>query len=281
MYITLHIKPTDTGVYSQNKLRINLHCLLLDSFCFHRKFFHYKVYWNRLQATSPQPFMTFTHKTQYSKLDSLLQSEMSQFYLLNVFNATTSAAPKLRKSQLMSKIVHESVGYKYFVYSLLSGSVAQVVSHSPPNPGVSSSRLDHSMWVSWWTKWIVGRFSHSKNFIPPFLHTPVMVRQALSAGTLAIHRHSMWGRHRISSLDSALCRTRVEDYYYLLYVFNHFVLFLLIRARNLEYQPISNGATQQAYIAYIYSCSSVTHRRTTSQTRTSIVHSIQNIRILL
>ena len=44
--------------------------------------------------------------------------------------------------------------------------------------GVPSSSLGHSMWVSWWTKWGLGRFfagflpfSPTTNFIPPFLHT--------------------------------------------------------------------------------------------------------------
>ena len=32
------------------------------------------------------------------------------------------------------------------------GIVAQAVRRSPPTAGVPSSRLGHSMWVSWWTK---------------------------------------------------------------------------------------------------------------------------------
>ena len=38
-----------------------------------------------------------------------------------------------------------------------------------------------------------------------------MVRQAWSAGTLAIHVPSMLGLQRISSLNPSLCRTRSED----------------------------------------------------------------------
>ena len=56
--------------------------------------------------------------------------------------------------------------------------MAQAVRRSPPTAGVPSSRLDHSMWVSWWTKRGLGRFlsgflpfSPTTNFIPPFLHT--------------------------------------------------------------------------------------------------------------
>ena len=85
------------------------------------------------------------------------------------------------------------------------GLVAQAVRRSPATAGVSSSRLGHSMWVSWWTKRDLGRFfmgflpfSPTTNFIPPFLHTHlihfrfissalVMVRQAWLAGTLATH----------------------------------------------------------------------------------------------
>ena len=32
------------------------------------------------------------------------------------------------------------------------GLMAQAVSRLPPTAGVPSSRLGHSMWVSWWTK---------------------------------------------------------------------------------------------------------------------------------
>ena len=38
------------------------------------------------------------------------------------------------------------------------GLVAQAVRRSPPTAGVPSSRLGHSMWVSWWTKRGLGRF---------------------------------------------------------------------------------------------------------------------------
>ena len=33
-----------------------------------------------------------------------------------------------------------------------------MVTHSPPTARVPSSHLGHSMWVSWWTKWSLGRF---------------------------------------------------------------------------------------------------------------------------
>ena len=42
--------------------------------------------------------------------------------------------------------------------SMRGGLVAQAVRRSPPTAGVPSSRLGHSMWVSWWTKRCLGRF---------------------------------------------------------------------------------------------------------------------------
>ena len=82
---------------------------------------------------------------------------------------------------------------------------------------------------TWWMKWRLGRFfsgflpfSPATNFIPTYLHNhlihfnhppPVMVRQALSAGILAIHRPSIKGLHRITSLGPVLPPTRVEDTY--------------------------------------------------------------------
>ena len=60
----------------------------------------------------------------------------------------------------------------------IGGLVAQAVRRAPPTAGVPSSRLGHSMWVSWWTKRGLGRFfsgflpfSPTTNFIPPFIHT--------------------------------------------------------------------------------------------------------------
>ena len=67
-----------------------------------------------------------------------------------------------------------------FIY-LFGGLVAQAVSRSPPTAGVPSSRLGPSMWGSWWTKRGLGKFfagflpfSPTTNFIPPFLHPPLI-----------------------------------------------------------------------------------------------------------
>ena len=76
----------------------------------------------------------------------------------------------------------------------------------PPTAGVPSSRLGHSMWVSWWTKRGLGRFflgflpfSPTTNFILPFLHPhlthffsfhlipPCDGATVWSTGILAIH----------------------------------------------------------------------------------------------
>ena len=115
-------------------------------------------------------------------------------------------------------------------------SVAKAVRPSPPTAGVSSSRLDYSIWVSWWTTLSLGRFF--LGFLPfplsqisfhnfPTLISfvsfhfissdPVVVRQAWSAGILAIHISSINGLHCISSFDTALCRIRIEDIYLIKY----------------------------------------------------------------
>ena len=80
--------------------------------------------------------------------------------------------------------------------------MAQAVRRSPPTAGVPSLHLGHSMWVSWWTKWGLGKFfagflpfSPTTDFISPHSSHPfrfissalVMVRQVWSASTLAIH----------------------------------------------------------------------------------------------
>ena len=90
----------------------------------------------------------------------------------------------------------------------MGGLVAQAVRRSPPTAGDPSSRLGHSMWVSWWTKRGLGRFfsgflpfSPTTNFFSPHSSHPfrfispalVMVRQAWSAGILATHGPILWG----------------------------------------------------------------------------------------
>ena len=100
--------------------------------------------------------------------------------------------------------------------------------------GVPSVRAGHFMWVSWWMKRSLGRFfsvflpfSSATNFIPTVLHlhlihfvcfisyTPMIVRQVRSVSFLITHRPSTEGLHRISTLDPALCQTRVENIYIL------------------------------------------------------------------
>ena len=44
--------------------------------------------------------------------------------------------------------------------------MAQAVRRSPPTTGVPSSRLGHSMWVSWWTKRGLGSFSRGFSRFP-------------------------------------------------------------------------------------------------------------------
>ena len=48
---------------------------------------------------------------------------------------------------------------KFFYQNILTHSVTQAVGSSPSAAGAPSSRLGHSMWVSWWTKRSMVRFS--------------------------------------------------------------------------------------------------------------------------
>ena len=98
--------------------------------------------------------------------------------------------------------------------------MAQAVIRSPHTAGVPNSRPGHSMWVSWWTKWNLGRFflgflpfSPITNFIPPFLHT-YLIR------FVSFHQLQWWCNRRgqpasllFTDLDPALSRTWVEGIY--------------------------------------------------------------------
>ena len=109
-------------------------------------------------------------------------------------------------------------------YKKVGGLVAQAVRSSPPTAGVPSSRLGPSIWVSWWTKWGLGRFftgflpvSPTTNFIPPFLHTHPFhfIRPCDGAsGVVGWHPCYSWTYNiGASFLDPTLCWTRVEDIY--------------------------------------------------------------------
>ena len=117
------------------------------------------------------------------------------------------------------------------------GPVAQADRRSRSTAGVPSSCLGLSMWISWWKKWNQGRFSrgfsrfpyhkfhstistHSTHSFRFISSAPLIVRQAWSAGALAIHRPILLGLHRISSLDPTLCWTRVEDIYFICIITN-------------------------------------------------------------
>ena len=100
--------------------------------------------------------------------------------------------------------------------------MAQAIRRSPSNSGLPSSRLGHSMWVSWWTDRSLCRFSHQFSTLISFILfnfiRPVMVRQAWTAGILAIHRPSIKRLHRISSLCPALCRATSYGYFFKLVI---------------------------------------------------------------
>ena len=110
--------------------------------------------------------------------------------------------------------------------------MAQAVRHSPPTAGVPSSRLGHSMWVSWWTKRGLGSFSRGFSRFPlPQIsfHLFSTLISSISfhfispsdgaSGVVGRHPCYSWtynlGLHRISSLDPTLCWTQVEDIYFL------------------------------------------------------------------
>ena len=102
---------------------------------------------------------------------------------------------------------------------------------------VPSSRLDHSMWVSWLTKQNLGRFflrllpfplpqtsfHHFTTLISSIsihLPAPVMVCQAWLAGIHAIHTPSIKGLHRIIPRpDPVSEKLRIYYYYYYFYYY--------------------------------------------------------------
>ena len=116
---------------------------------------------------------------------------------------------------------NENVKFKHkLIY--FGGLVAQAVRRSPPTAGFPSSRLGHSMWVSWWTKRGLGKFSRGFSRFPlpqiSFHHFStlissirsissalVMVRQAWSADTLAIHGPIIYRGFIASHPSTRLC----------------------------------------------------------------------------
>ena len=95
------------------------------------------------------------------------------------------------------------------------------------------------MWVSWWTKRGLGRFSsgflhfsHTTNFIPPFLHTHLIhfvtfyfIRPCDGGSRRGqptpLLFTDLQGLHYISFLDPALYRTQVDEG--LIYFNYHFI----------------------------------------------------------
>ena len=137
-------------------------------------------------------------------------------------------------------ILSFSYFFIYYTYNLtkimklfkVCGLVAQAIRRQPPTAGAPSSRLGHSMWVSWWTKRGLGRFFSGFSRFPlpqiSFHHFSTIISSISfhfispcdgASGvvgrqpTLATHEPIIQGLHRISSLDLTLCWTRVEDIY--------------------------------------------------------------------
>ena len=108
------------------------------------------------------------------------------------------------------------------------GASAAVRCLPPTAAGVPP--LSHSMWVLWWTKrrldrffWVFPVFSYHKFITFLLIHlihftfiSPCDRATGVIARTLSIHWSSIKRFRRISSLDPALCRTRVEDVMYII-----------------------------------------------------------------
>ena len=106
--------------------------------------------------------------------------------------------------------------------------MVQAVRLSPPTAGVPSSRLGHSMWVSWWTKLGLGRFfSGFLSFSLPqisFHHFSTLVSSIsfhfispCDGASGLVGRHPCYSRTYNIGASSYLiprpdlCWTRVED----------------------------------------------------------------------
>ena len=110
------------------------------------------------------------------------------------------------------------------LYSKYGGLVAQAVSRSPPTAGVPSSRVSHSMWVSWWTKRGLDRFSSRFLLLPQisFQHFSTLSSSisfhfisSCEGATGVLGRHPCYSQlHRISSIDPVLCRTLIDFFIY-------------------------------------------------------------------
>ena len=82
----------------------------------------------------------------------------------------------IRKKSIICFICDSNTSYMYLIIIIIiiiGGLVAQAVRRSPPTAGVPSSRLGPSMWVSWWTKRDLGRFSEESYLARNPLHIAI------------------------------------------------------------------------------------------------------------
>ena len=107
------------------------------------------------------------------------------------------------------------------------GLMVQAVRRSPPTTGVPSSHLGHAMWVLWWTKRGLGRFSRGFSRFPvpqiSFHHFSTLISSIsfhfipCDGASGVVGRQPCYSRiYNIGasshqSLDPTLCWTQVED----------------------------------------------------------------------
>ena len=174
-----------------------------------------------------QPFRCFTYVTAHSPTLFSLLLRHNSYSNLSVASPTSQLIlqPFFRFSYVTSSSLN-SPGEPPMLHLSSFWRLRDAI-RSPHAAGVPSLRPGYSIWILWWMKRSRGRFfsellpfSPATDFIPPFMYTHlihyislahVMVRQALLAGSLVIHRSLINGFHRISSPDPALCPRRVED----------------------------------------------------------------------
>ena len=145
-----------------------------------------------------------------------------------------------------------------------------------PTAGVLSLHLSHSMWISWWVKWSLGRFflgvspifpyhkfhsiisphsSHSFHFIRPCDDATGMV----GWHPCYSHRLSIKGLHHISSLDLALLSfNKIYKLNHLLkHLGSHFARFCIAEEKCILEDSFANRSKRGCMVNSLSRASSV------------------------
>ena len=138
--------------------------------------------------------------------------------------------------------------------------MAETVRCSRQISGVPSSRLGHSMRVSWWTKRGLRRFFSGFSRFPyhkfyftisPYSSLSFHFMSPCDGATGVVDRHSCYsltfilGVNRISSLDPSMCRIWVEDVIHRSYLWVNIVKRTHLRPRKRRW---SVSRKQQRYL---------------------------------